>query len=126
MSGSTRTAHHKTYTSNTVASLRRIAVHAYIRSGGQPQAAWEAVRERLTALRAPCWDEQVATNTGCRRSYRSPLGCALEIPGACGNFGHHSARWPRTRRSRKERSAVADLVRKWLESEACALVISEA
>jgi hypothetical protein len=110
-------------TTTTTAAHRQLAVRAYLANGGGSrgaQAAWEAVRATLPRRRATCWDEQVAANTGCRRSYRSPLGCEIGVGG--GEYGQHSAKWPRTVRSLREASEIQAEILAWLENQACALV----
>ncbi len=112
----------KIHTSSTLENLRDVAIAAYLRSGGRPQAAWLAVRERLPLARAPQWDEKIGKNSGRCRSYICPLGAALGIRGAMLEFGDHCANWPRTQRSYRAAAEVAQTVRDWLESQACAVV----
>ena len=76
------------------------------------QTAWKAVRRLRPRLRAPYWAEQVARNGSCVRSYRSPLGAATGV--AAREYGHHCAKWPRTRRSEREAAETADAVIAWL------------
>jgi hypothetical protein len=59
------------------------------------QDAWQAVRKADGRLRAPWWDEALATNNGVR-SYRSPLG---EVLGIDDEVGSHSTRFKRPERS---------------------------
>jgi len=68
---------------------------------------WRFARQNypeLRAKRAPWGVEQIAANTGSRRSYRSPLGAFLGV--AVWEYGHHCAKWRRTVRSEKEREEV--------------------
>ena len=70
-------------------------------------AVWIFARRtypELRAKRAPYGVEAVATNTGARRSYRSPLGAFLGV--ACWEYGHHSAKWRRTKQSEREREEI--------------------
>ena len=70
-------------------------------------AAWLHARRtypELRSRRAPFGVEQIAKNTGSRRSYRSPLGAFLGV--ACWEYGHHAAQWRRTKRSERERKEV--------------------
>jgi len=99
------------------------ATYALARGAGKTpeeaaQAAWMAVRAlpEYRHLRAPCWDEQVGRfNTGCRRSYASPLGCILGVSWS-GHYGQHSAKWPRTVSSLREAAEVRRRVIAALES----------
>jgi len=76
------------------------------------QTAWKAVRRLRPRLRAPYWAEQVWANGGSARSYRSPLGAATGVAGR--DYGHHCAKWPRTRRSEREAAETAETVLAWL------------
>ena len=109
-------------TANTVTNLRRVAIAAYLQSGGDAQSAWMAVRGCCRRLRAPHYAEAVAKNSGHCRSYRSPLGDALAIPGCQGEYGDHCAAWPRTVRSWSAAEEREQAIDAWLESQACALV----
>lgn len=79
-------------------------------------AAWGTVRSlpSYRHLRAPYAVEQLAANTGRRRSYRSPLGSVLAdlAPEECSSlgrvWGHHCAAWPRTVRSYDEQAHMRD------------------
>ena len=102
-----------------VAVLRRVAVNTYIANGrgaGGAQAAWLAVRGILTHLRAPYWNERLAQNRRSCRTYRSPLGEALEL--SSGEFGRHSPKWPRTQCSLREADDVRVWIIEWFERAA--------
>lgn len=70
-------------------------------------AVWNHARKidpSLNAARAPHGLEALARNTSARKSYRSPVGDWLGLTG--GDYGHHSAKWPRTKRSLLEREEL--------------------
>ena len=71
-------------------------------------AVWRRVRLGLPRARSTSGSECIARNTSARRSYRSPLGQALGIPGATDEYGQHCARWRRTVSSLQERAAVVE------------------
>lgn len=114
----------KTYTSTAVDDLRTVAVRAYLQSGGNErgaESAWRAVRARVPSLRAPSGLEALARNGSRARSYRSPLGETLRIPGASGEYGHHCASYPRTIRSQEAYRATRDVVLAWFDRETFAI-----
>ena len=70
-------------------------------------AVWIFARKtypELRSRRAPWGVEAIAKNTGARRSYRSPLGAFIGV--AVWEYGHHCAKWRRTKRSEREREEV--------------------
>lgn len=70
-------------------------------------AVWNHARKidpSLKSARAPHGLEALARNTSGRKSYRSPVGDWLGLTG--GDYGHHSAKWPRTKRSLLEREEL--------------------
>ena len=69
------------------------------------QAVWTALKP--LSARAPRWDEALSLNTLGRRSYRSPLG---ELLGLTSDYGQHSAKWPRTVQSKREREEARETV----------------
>lgn len=92
-----------------------VVLYRHARGEGltRPEAAqrvWQALKTTpgYCHLRAPCWGEKLAKNSGASRSYRSPLG---DVLGVTGEFGQHCARWPRTKRSLEaaEKAAAAVL-----------------
>jgi hypothetical protein len=99
---------------------RTEAIYAYtvarisgLNKASSAQLAWCRSRDVLTHLRAPYWDEQLHHNTGCRRSYISPLGVVLGVGSM--PFGHHSAKYPRTKRSLMELRLVRGTILDHLE-----------
>ena len=81
-------------------------------------AVWSRVRAGLPRARATSGVECLARNTSARRSYRSPLGQALGVPGASEEYGQHCARWPRTVASFQERTAVVEALHVYLSGGA--------
>jgi len=81
---------------------------------------WKFLRRaELKNLRAPDAFEQLHVNTGCRKSYVSPIAAALDLPFADGNrvFGHHSSKYPRTGRSFSESISAQNDVLSWFRSQ---------
>jgi len=81
-------------------------------------AVWSRVRAGLPRARATSGVECLARNTSARRSYRSPLGQALGVPGASEVYGQHCARWRRTVASLQERAAVVEALHAYLSGGA--------
>lgn len=72
-------------------------------------------------LRAPCWDAQIAANSGGKgpKSYKCPLARMMNACGASmfgGEYGSHSAAYPRTKRSIESSTTVMREVMADMES----------
>ena len=81
------------------------------------EASWQAVRGSFPRRRARSGIEAIGPlNTSGRRNYRSPLGEELGIPGAAECYGQHSAKWPRTVASLRERKEVVAALAAFMES----------
>ena len=95
-------------TTINVEVLKAVYLNARKRGGGIETAidlAWREARKSLPRARAPRGVEAVGPlNTSGRRNYRSPLGELLGVIN--GPYGQHSAKWPRTASSRREREEV--------------------
>lgn len=74
------------------------------------QRAWLAVRKQpgYRHLRAPYWNERIERNGSSCKSYRSPLGQVLGVGSL--EYGSHSAKYPRTKRSKREGAEVEETV----------------
>lgn len=91
---------------STIENIRKSAVLEFakqIESGETPEKAIQNVwrwlkKEHFRRLRAPNAFRAFARNTTSRKSYRSPIGEALEIHKF--EFGHHSGKWPQTNLSK--------------------------
>lgn len=104
--------------------LEILAAYTEARIAGKPMhiacgEAYYAGRDlpSFRHLRAPCWNEQIAANSGGKgpRSYKCPLARMMNACGADmygGEFGSHSAAYPRTKRSLEAAAAA--------ESKVCA------
>jgi len=100
-----------TTTTTTLSDLRRLYAATLAQTPDRERAidaVWLRVRAGLPRARSTSGSECLARNTSARRSYRSPLGQALGIPGATDEYGHHCARWRRTVSSLQERAAVVE------------------
>lgn len=79
------------------------------------------IRARLVNLRAPRAIEAIARNGSRAKSYRSPIGGCLCIPGATHHYGHHAATYPRTVRSLREASEVKQAILSWFDAESTSI-----
>ena len=95
-------------TTINVEVLKAVYLNARARGGGIETAidlAWREARKSLPRARAPRGVEATGPlNTSGRRNYRSPLGELLGVIN--GPYGQHSAKWPRTASSWREREEV--------------------
>jgi hypothetical protein len=105
----------------TTREARKTAVEAYItaiRKGCSEsyaaQEAWEAVR--CPHERAPNWNRKWEANTGCRGSFRCPLGDTLDL--GTGEFGYHCKNWPVTVQAMDECTDVSTTVLGYLSRAA--------
>jgi hypothetical protein len=72
-------------------------------------ACWKAARACLPRSRAPDGLEAYARTGGATKSYKSPLGLLLDVPGA-DDYGAHPAKYPRTVKSHREGLAMREMV----------------
>jgi hypothetical protein len=113
---------------NTHQIIALTAYESAIASGNDPYAAiqfsWQTIKRSVAKnLRAPNAFEKIARNTGCRRDYKSPIGCFLEIPGASHRYGSHSAKYKRTAKSWSEAREIEVVVFAWFEKNAKAVTV---
>ena len=96
-------------------AVRQTAIAFYRPSDLAPEPVtvadycWKAARGVLRKARSPDGLEAHARSTGATRSYKSPLGILLGIPGA-DDYGAHSAKYPRTVKSHREGLAIREMV----------------
>lgn len=111
----------KATTTDTLSDLRRLYAASLAQTPDRElaiDAVWLRVRAGLPRARSTSGAEGLARNTSARRSYRSPLGQALGIPGATETYGQHCARWRRTVGSIDARTAVVDALHAYLSGVA--------